>query len=292
MVPCCGRPWWTTAYQTCMRCLMQALEATRCRAVGNTACTQVRDPATDTVNPNHCTIHPAWSRLGPPANITRARIQLVLLCLRASFAAWRSLSVISTISLSITLRSNLTFHTCSGCRVLTRKVWRLDCDFFHLFGLGGWLWKGWVACIPLNWLTSFMKCLLHLFERLSLWNVCEEHLCFSVLFFVCQIYLFFVISDDSSLINESMMSGTLELNLISVNPRLKASCGGRSVSRACCFWCSECLRRLGPPYWLMVRQQKADSTWMMAFLTNPKKKDIDQLADLRSCSLPEVRAPK
>lgn len=185
MVPCCGRPWWTTAYQTCMRCLMQALEATRCRAVGNTACTQVRDPATDTVNPNHCTIHPAWSRLGPPANITRARIQLVLLCLRASFAAWRSLSVISTISLSITLRSNLTFHTCSGCRVLTRKVWRLDCDFFHLFGLGGWLWKGWVACIPLNWLTSFIKCLLHLFERLSLWNVCEEHLCFSVLFFVC-----------------------------------------------------------------------------------------------------------
>lgn len=137
MVPCCDCPWWTTAYQTCMRCLMRALEATRCRAVGNTACTQVRDLGMDTVNPNHCTIRPAWSRLGPLANITRARTQLVLLCLRASSAAWRFLSVISTISLSITLRSNLTFHTCSGCRELTRKVWRLDCDFLHLFGLSG-----------------------------------------------------------------------------------------------------------------------------------------------------------
>lgn len=134
MVLCCGSPWWTTAYQTCTRCLTPWWEATRSRVVGNTACTQVRDPGTDTVNPSGCIIHPAWSRLGRPASTTLARMPAGLLFLRASFAAWRSLLVITTISLNISLRSNLSSHTCSGCRGRTRKVWCLDCDCLHVLG--------------------------------------------------------------------------------------------------------------------------------------------------------------
>ncbi len=122
MVLCCGSTWWTTAYQTCMRCLTLGWEATRCRAVGNPACTQVRGLGLDTMNPSRCTIRPAWSRLGLPASTTLAHMLGVLLSLRASFAAWISLSVISTLSLNISLRSNRTSHTCSGCRGGIRKV--------------------------------------------------------------------------------------------------------------------------------------------------------------------------
>lgn len=56
---------------------------------------------------------------------------------------------------------------------------------------------------------------------------------FHVSFFVFEIVS--VISDDSSSINESMMSGIFKLSLISVNPRLKVSCGGESVSGTWCI---------------------------------------------------------
>lgn len=45
---------------------------------------------------------------------------------------------------------------------------------------------------------------------------------------VCNVFFLFfflVISDDSSSINESVVSGIYKLSLISVNPRFKASCG-------------------------------------------------------------------
>lgn len=122
MVLCCGSPRWTTASQTCTRCLTPGWEATRCRVAGSTACTQVRGPGTDTVSPSRCTTRPAWSRAGRPASTTRARTPAALRLLRASSAAWRSLWATSTTSPSITLRSNLSTHTCSGCRGRTRKV--------------------------------------------------------------------------------------------------------------------------------------------------------------------------
>lgn len=108
-----------------MICPMLRLEATRCRSVGTTACTQVRGLGMDTVSPSLCTIHPAWSILGRPASITLlARTLVVPQFLGATSAAWRYLLVISTINPNITLRSNLTSHTCSGCRERTRKVRR------------------------------------------------------------------------------------------------------------------------------------------------------------------------
>lgn len=133
MVLCCNSPRWTTVYQTCMRCLTPGWEATRCRVVGNTACTKVRALGTDTVNPSRCTIRPAWSRLGLPASTTLAHTLVALLFIRASFAAWRFLLVISTISLNISLRSNLNSRTCSGCKGCTGKVWRPNGDC--IFGL-------------------------------------------------------------------------------------------------------------------------------------------------------------
>ena len=121
MLHFCGSPWWTTAYQTCMRCLMLAWEATRCRAVGSTACSQVRGPGTATSSPSPCTIRPAWSRLGP-ASTTLALTPVARLFLRANIATWRSLLVTATISLSTFLRSNPTSRTYSGFRAHTEKV--------------------------------------------------------------------------------------------------------------------------------------------------------------------------
>lgn len=158
MVLCCGSPQWTTAYQTCMTCLMLGLEATPCRSVGNTAYTQVRGPDMDTVSPSLCTIRPAWSSLGCPASITLLVCMLVVpLLLRMTFAVWRYLLVISTINPSITLRSNLTSHSCSGYRGHTRKVWHPYfygvISTFFMKGCYGWVKLLHVRCKfwVLNW---------------------------------------------------------------------------------------------------------------------------------------------
>lgn len=165
MVLCCNSLRWTTVYPTCMRCLIAGWEATRCQVVGNTACTRVRGPGTDTVNPSRCTTRPAWSRLGPPANTTLAHTR-ALLFLRASTAAWRSLSVISTTSLNTSLRSNPTSHTCSGCKGCTGKVWLPDGDWVDFFT---WAQLLCVHVQVLNWLVKQFVVL-----RLSFWIVCEE----------------------------------------------------------------------------------------------------------------------
>ncbi len=130
-----------------MRCLTLGWEATRCRVVGNTACTQVRGLGLDTASPSRCTIRPAWSRPGLPASTTLAHTLVALLFLRASFAAWISLLVISTLSLIITLRSNLSSHTCSGCRGRIRKVWHSDDDCFHLSGRIFLIWQNCCMCL-------------------------------------------------------------------------------------------------------------------------------------------------
>lgn len=130
-VLCWSSSSWTIAFQTCTRCLTPASEAIQCREVGNIACTRAKGPAMATVSLSRFIIHPAWSRLGPPASTTRVPTLLVLLFLRVSFAAWRSLSVTST-SPSTFPRSNLNFHTCGGCRVRTGKVWHAGCDYLAL----------------------------------------------------------------------------------------------------------------------------------------------------------------
>lgn len=45
------------------------------------------------------------------------------------------------------------------------------------------------------------------------------------MFLIEHFKIFLVISDDSFLINESIMPGIFKLSLISINPRLKAPCG-------------------------------------------------------------------
>ncbi|MEQ2161382.1 hypothetical protein GOODEAATRI_009109 [Goodea atripinnis] len=109
-----------------MRCLTQGSGATLFRVVGSLACTQARDLALDTMSPSPCITRPAWSRLGPPASTTPARMLLALPPLRMSSATWRSLLATSTTNLSIFLRLNLTIHICSGCKGPTGKVWHLE----------------------------------------------------------------------------------------------------------------------------------------------------------------------
>lgn len=113
---------WTSAFRTRTRCLTQGWEATPYKAGGSIACIQVRGPGTDNTSLSHCTIHPAWSRLGPPASTSRARMPGALRPLSRSSAAATSLWATSTTSLSTSLRSKPTFHTCSGCKGPTGKV--------------------------------------------------------------------------------------------------------------------------------------------------------------------------
>lgn len=90
-------------------------------------------------------------------------------------------------------------------------------DFSHLQWIQGAHRKG------MAWGLLYFWCTLSFELSTVLWLDCVRLICF------------LVISDDSSSINESMMSGIFKLNLISANPRLKASCGGRSVSGTWCI---------------------------------------------------------
>lgn len=100
------------------------------------------------------------------------------------------------------------------------------------------------------------------------WRTC-------VIFLIEHFKIFLVISDDSLLINESIMPGIFKLSLISINPRLKAPCG--EVPDLVHLMLSVWLRRVGVPYWLMVRRQKADARWIIAFLRKSKKVLISML---------------
>lgn len=98
---------------------MAEVVATRSLVGESIACMEVKGKGT--VSPRLCTILPVWSRLGPLAKLIAARTLRAPPCLKASSAAWRSLSVTTT-SPTIFLNASLTSPTCSGCKGHTRKV--------------------------------------------------------------------------------------------------------------------------------------------------------------------------